>query len=195
MLHGAVCSAIPRTAGLFNRIPVVYQCSNVTGPYQCNLVGSSSGTFPCVPGSGQAFSCTGVVESGQSITATSPVIDIRAYGAVADGTTDIEPAVCSAMQHYNPHAQGVSATLLFPCGGISQSCAWKTQLTPASCTGISGAFKIKLQGNLKAFTTFIPNYITEIDGEGQFGAQFQGSLSVGSIQGNPACFGTLGTAI
>jgi hypothetical protein len=183
---------------------------NVTGTASGNLlpannlsdVGSPAAAVSnLLPGIGsdgkQGISVTGNVAAAQSITGSSPYIDIRAYGAVVNNSTDIEPAVCSAMQAYNPNGQGGSATILLPCGESNNGCAWKTQLNATTCPNIHAPeFKMILQGNLNASTTFVPNYITEIDADsGNYGAQFQGTLAAAAITGNSNCYGTLGTAV
>ena len=56
-------------------------------------------------------------------TTLSPLLDIRNYGAVIDGATDIGPSVQSAIaacpQTFPTYGfSGASCTVLLPCGGV-----------------------------------------------------------------------------
>ena len=53
---------------------------------------------------------TGNVAAGESIPATSPYVDIRAFGAVLDNATPIDSALQAAINSYQ-YQQGHSATI------------------------------------------------------------------------------------
>ncbi|WP_420238562.1 hypothetical protein ACOBR2_02855 [Telmatobacter bradus] len=128
-----------------------------------------------------------------TITTNSPAADIRAYGAVIDGTTDITSALQSAMSACPSTAAtgGQSCTVFLPCAGAGCSLKNASSLTD---TGY-GVMKIVLQGKLILGSTLVlPDYIT-LEGEGGGATiQFEGKGASAQITA-PAAYGTLGTAI
>ena len=149
----------------------------------------------------QGLTVQGAVTENQSIPTVSPYVDIRAYGAVIDGATDIGPAICSALQSYNPYTQGQSPILFLPCGGSNMACYWKNQqATLSTCTLASvpiNGWEMRLQGQLKLGTTanWTHSTFNSIIGEGGgFGGQYASASAYASIEG-ASCSGTLGTAI
>ena len=135
----------------------------------------------------------GNVAVAQSISKTSPYADIRGFGAVIDGATDIGSAVQSAVNECPPDGGtgGVSCVVLLPCGGIG--CAWNTQthLQPPSDKFVT----VKVQGILQLGNTLhiYPGIVLQGDGGGT-PTQFQNVGTPGQIIG-PNVSGTLGTAI
>lgn len=129
-----------------------------------------------------------------TITATSPAVDIRAYGAAIDGATDITSALQSAMNAACPSSSttgGKSCTVLLPCAGAGCYLASASSL---SNTG-SGVMKIVLQGNLILGSTLVlPDGMTMIGEGGGSTVQFQGKGAAAQITA-PVVYGTMGTAI
>ena len=129
-----------------------------------------------------------------TINATSPAVDVRAYGAVIDGATDISSAMQSAMNAACPNSSttgGKSCTVLLPCAGAGCYLANASSLSNSG----SGVMKIVLQGNLILGSTLVlPDGMTMIGEGGGSTVQFQGKGAAAQITA-PAVYGTLGTAV
>ena len=131
----------------------------------------------------------GNVTPNASITKTSPVYDIRAYGAVIDGATDIESALQAAWNAM-PSSGG---TVLLPCTG--SGCYWAN---PTTFNWGSHPGTIILQGNLTVGTTLALPLNLAVNLIGQDGAainpQFVSPGQQASVSA-PSTTGTLGTAV
>ena len=133
--------------------------------------------------------------TGNSIPVTSPYEDIRAYGAVIDGSTPIDTALqnainaCPGWEDSSP--SGNSCTVLLPCGGAG--CYLQNGSSFTNATG--STLQIKLQGALKLGSTFVMPDSTSLIGDG--GGQYQSFQSQGptaNVNG-PNVYGSMGTAI
>ncbi len=134
------------------------------------------------------ISVAGAVTAAASITSTSPRVDIRAYGAKCNGTTDDTAALQAAISALGSNG----GTILVP--GIGAGCyiANPTQITWPSSADI---IRLKIQGTLKLGSTLVLNNNVFIDGEsGGYGLAQLYEGSVAQISGL-ATTGTLGTAV
>ena len=157
---------------------------NITGVTQTGTLGTSSqvSTFP------------GTVAAGESIPATSPYADIRAYGAVLDNATDIGPAIQAAVNSFG-YLPGHSPIILLPCtgdNGAGGGCYWDNPSTLSVLN--DSVYKILLQGTLRVGSTLIAPFELQMYGNAAgAGVQFQNGLP-GAVTG-PQVYGTVGTAI
>jgi len=133
----------------------------------------------------------GALQAPGLISATSPYVDIRAYGAVADNATPIDAALLAAWQAANASATA-GATVLLPCQG---GCYLQDGTILANATAAGNA-TIRIQGNLRLGSTFeTPDGLTLLGEGGAWSApQFTGGDTFASIAA-PAVWGTMGTAI
>jgi hypothetical protein len=133
----------------------------------------------------------GALQAPGLISATSPYVDIRAYGAVADNATPIDAALLAAWQAANASATA-GATVLLPCRG---GCYLQDGTILANATATGNA-TIRLQGNLRLGSTFeTPDSLTLLGEGGAWSApQFTNGDTYASIKG-PVVSGTMGTAI
>jgi hypothetical protein len=156
--------------------------------------GGSTGRDTLLYRSGtNALTTPGTLDLQSSITASSPVVDIRAYGAVIDGVTDIGSALAAA----TAQACTSSGVVFLPCGGSGCYLANGGVLPLSngkSCTSQTG-IQYKLQGMLKLGSTLITPDNTQwmADGNG-FGGQFVPRGPNANIQA-PAVYGTLGSVV
>ncbi len=175
---------------------------NVTGTASGNLLPSnnlsdvtsaSAAVSNLLPGiasdSNQGIMAQGNVTSAESLPKNSPYADIRAYGAVVNGTTDIGSAVQAAANQIGANGAGVTGTILLPCTGPS-GCYWDNPTTLTHTTNLH----FLLQGNLHTGTMLIADSAEEWEGDNVGGGvQFQNGFN-GTIYG-PHVTGTIGTAI
>ncbi|MDR3793374.1 MAG: hypothetical protein P4L03_08335 [Terracidiphilus sp.] len=133
----------------------------------------------------------GALQAPGLISATSPYVDIRAYGAVADNVTPIDAALLAAWQAANASAMA-GATVLLPCQG---GCYLQDGTILANATAAGNA-TLRIQGNLRLGTTFVtPDSLTLLgEGGGWSAPQFTNGDTYASITGPPV-WGTMGTAI
>ena len=184
------------TIGGMSAVPL-----NAGGTGATSASGAMANLLPGVASDGNnGINVTGNVAAGKSVPATSPYADIRAYGAVIDGSTPIDTALNNAVAAqcpaYNrPVTGNVSCVVLLPCEltGGAAGCYL------ANGSGITYAapntLVIKLQGALKLGSTLVlPGNVKLVGDGGGYPANFQIKGSTASIHG-PQNTGTLGTAI
>jgi hypothetical protein len=145
--------------------------------------------------SNHGITVQGNAAAAQSITTVSPMLDIRAYGATIDGTTDIATPLQNAIAACPQPLTGTggnSCTVLLSCGG--KGC----YLGPSASSlaySASGILQLKLQGNLALGTTLVlPDGTSLVGDGGGTNTEFQNKGPDASISG-PDVSGTLGTAI
>jgi hypothetical protein len=144
-------------------------------------------------GSGQTWEITptGNAELQTSVTATSPVCDIRAFGAKVDNSTDIGPYIQDCVNQATSSSAGVSFTILLACGATP--CYWDnpSALTYTNTTN----FRFEIQGYLRLGSTLMDTGYQGWFGIGppSQGLQFQPDTP--AVIFGPAVYGTLGTAI
>ncbi len=152
---------------------------------------STAGTASTLTGdSGITTDGSGNLTASGLIPKVSPVYDIRAYGAVIDGTTDIGSALQSALNAASANGGG---TILLPCGNTGCYLANSTTLTWPTTAPVT----LKIQGTLKNGTTFalpLNKYVNVIGSDGASPVQFQSPSQYAAISG-PTNYTTLGTAV
>ncbi|MGA3132544.1 MAG: hypothetical protein ABSD59_17205 [Terracidiphilus sp.] len=159
--------------------------AGVTSPGTGGLVGdpSTTQTWEITP-SGNA-----IVQ--QAITASSPVCDIRAYGAKIDNSTDIGPYIQDCVNQIYPWAGGVTWTVLLPCGATP--CYWDN---PSALTFPDGGpFRFELEGYLRLGSTLVASGNEDWYGIGPPGEGLQFQTGTPALITGPVVDGTLGTAI
>jgi len=192
----AYYTASGTTIGGMSAVPL-----NAGGTGASSASGAMANLLPGVASDGNnGVKVAGNVATAESLPATSPYADIRAYGAVIDGSTPIDTALNNAIAAqcpaYNRSVTGnASCVVLLPCEltGGAAGCYL------ANGSGITYAapntLVIKLQGTLKLGSTLVlPANVKLVGDGGGYPANFQIKGSTGSIQG-PQVTGTLGTAI
>jgi hypothetical protein len=133
----------------------------------------------------------GVLSAPGLISATSPYADIRAYGAVIDGSTDIGAALQSALNAVTSSVGGTSSEILLPCGGSGCYLANGTTLSYAG----SNKVVLKLQGTMRSHTTLkLPANVLLYGDAGSGGATFQSKGPTASVSYDTA-IGTIGSSI
>ena len=152
----------------------------------------------CTSDGSNGFKCTGAVTAPTKISATSPMADVRAYGAVIDATnTPIDNALLSAINSCNTlNAYSNSCQVLLPCAGINTSSGCTItngSLLPANTSGKT--IELNFQGTLTLKSTLvIPNYYTILAKGGSSGGQFQSVGANARILG-PPMKGGIGTSV
>ena len=180
------------TIGGMNAVPLA---SGGTGATSASGALVNLGALPVGGGtlSGPLYGTSGKFSAG-TVTATTPVQDIRAYGAVIDGATPIDGALQSAINScpaYSTGAGGASCTVLLPCGGEGCYLANGSSITYSG----SGTIDIELQGLLRPGSTFVQPFGTNLIGQGGgTPVSFQRKGPVASVLA-PQVAGTLGTGI
>ena len=165
-------------------VPQAVAAQFVSRDYVDSLLYQSGASSLTTPGS---------LDLQSSITASSPVADIRAFGAVIDGATDIGPALAAA----TAQACTSSGVVFLPCGGAG--CYLANAVLPLSnqnaCSPTRTGVQFKLQGNLKVGTTLVvPDESSVVcDGE-TFSGMFVGRGPNCKVTA-PAVYGSLATAI
>ena len=167
--------------------------AGVSGEGQINM----GGIFSSIPGSAP-YATNGMMYKGGVVAGTSPAADIRAYGAVIDGTfTAVDNALLSAVGVCNiTNAYSNSCQVLLPCVGANtgSGCSINNgSLLPPNTSGKT--IELDLQGvwNLKS-TLVLPIYYTVVGKGGGSTGSFQSVGATARIVG-PAMKGTVGTAI
>ena len=134
------------------------------------------------------------VTATDAISKKTPMIDARAFGLVANGSTDIGPAVQAAINSIDQTSQ--SMTVFLACNGgmgYGGGCYWANpaSLTPPARGGI---ITLKVQGTITVGATFVvPSWVNLLGDGGGNAVQFQ-SGPVASIFG-PDVKGTIGSTI
>jgi hypothetical protein len=192
----AYYTASGTTIGGMSAVPVTAGGTGAT-----SASGAMANLLPGVASDGSSgIKVTGNVAAGESIPATSPYVDIRAYGAVLDNATPIDSALQAAISSYQ-YQQGHSATILLPCaggnGGSTQGngCYLDNPSLLTEPSGYGASYKFIIQGNLRVGSTLVaPGWQNWYSDSGGFGNQFQTGAVPAYITG-PTVNGTLGTAI
>ncbi len=139
------------------------------------------------PGTGQNWEITAT----GAMAGTSPVCDIRAFGATM-GSQDIGPYVQDCINQMYPWGAGVTQTILLACG--NSTCHWDQ---PQTLTNPHDAiYNVKLMGFLQLGSPLIPGLQEGANWEGVDGlnnGQFQQDMA--SLITGPTIDGTLGTAV
>ena len=186
----AYYTASGTTVGGMNAVPV-----SAGGTGATSATSAVANLLPGVASDGNdGVAVAGNMQAQQSISGMSPYIDIRAYGAVIDGATDIGPSILAAMNAYASSGNGKSATILLPCGTTSGQGCYLDSTSSFSMNNFDNTtFKFILQGYLKLGSTLVAPTWQQWQGEGVSGVQFQRG-SVGGIYA-PNVNGTIGTAL
>jgi len=148
------------------------------------------------PGAGQTWEITPAGSSllQQSITALSPVCDIRSQGAVIDGSTPIDSALQACISLVGS-LYGGTGTVFLPCGITGSGAGCYLQNSSILTGSHSGTVKFQLQGWLQLGSTLVqPSWGSWFGDGGGAPQQFQTGTVPAYIVG-PMCSGTLGTAI
>jgi hypothetical protein len=158
----------------------------VTSPGTGGLAGN--------PGSGQTWGITpaGNAEFQASITATSPVCDIRAFGAQL-GSQDIGPYIQDCINSIYPWASGNTQTIRLECGNHTPGCYWAN---PSALTfPYGGPFRFELQGYLSLGSTLVTTGYENWYGIGPPGGDLQFQTGSPALIFAPTIYGALGTAV
>ena len=176
------------TIGGMNAVPVASGGTGAT-----STAGAMSNLLPGIASDGSGgITVLGSVAAGSTISGSSPYADIRAYGGISDGTTDIGTALNSTIAAQCTSKGGVSCTVLLPCGG---SGCYLANGSSINSDAFNGTLQIKLQGNLKLGSTLVlPGGISLLGDGGGGDIQYQGSGPTATIT-PPNVSGTMGTAI
>ena len=144
------------------------------------------------------LSTPGSLELQSSITASSPVVDIRAYGAVIDGATDIGPALTAAIsQACSSSGAGV---ILLPCGGTGPGTGCYLANPSTAMGNITGCSSqasliLRIQGTVKLGSTLIaPQGVSLVCEGGGFAGEFTPRGPNCGVTA-PQVYGSMGTAI
>ena len=168
--------------------------STTSTSYTQTAASGSTGTYSALNTTGGDVIASGSAIAPNVISALSPEIDIRAYGAMIDGATDIGSALAGAMAacpSSTSGTNGASCTVLLPCGGAG------CYLANGSLSLADGSpiMQFKLQGTLSLGSTLVmPDSTSFIGDAGGGNADFQIKGPTAAING-PQVSGTLGTAI
>ena len=164
------------------------------GSSYAGVTSTGTGGIAGNPGTGQTWQITpsGFANLQASITATSPVCDIRAYGAQLS-TQDIGPYVQDCINSIYPWASGNTQTILLECGDHNPGCYWDNPSTLTFPNG--GPFRIEVQGYLTLGSPLVPNGNENFYGIGPPGGAEQFQIGTPSMMVAPAIYGTLGTAV
>jgi hypothetical protein len=168
--------------------------STTSTSYTQTAASGSTGTYSALNTTGGDVIASDSATAPNVISALSPEIDIRAYGAAIDGATDIGSALAGAMAacpSSTNGANGASCTVLLPCGGAG------CYLANGSLSLADGSpiVQFKLQGTLSLGSTLVmPDSTSFIGDAGGGNADFQIKGPTAAING-PQVSGTLGTAI
>jgi hypothetical protein len=195
----AYYTASGTTVGGMSAVPLT---SGGTGAISAS--GALANILPGAASDGSnGLTMTGTVTSTKSITSLSPYIDIRAYGATINGSTDIGPALQSAISACpsTTGAGGVSCTVLLPCGGVG--CYLSSTYAPSLAYTGTGVLVLKLQGTLISGSTLVLPDRSLLQGDGagasstfQDGGAVARILSQNVSNGtSSSVYGTLGTAV
>ena len=170
---------------------------NAGGTGATSASGAMANLLPGVASDGNnGIKVTGNVAAGESLPATSPYADIRAYGAAIDGATPINTALAAAQAvcplYYSGAQNGASCSILIPAGGTLGALLGPTS-TPLTPLG-NPLGRVKLQGKLQLSSTLVLNGGTiEGDCGGGIGSLVDTGCTADIV--GPNVYGTLGTAI
>ncbi len=159
------------------------------------VTSSGTGGLAGNPGTGQTWQITpaGFSLVKGSITATSPVCDIRAYAGGPITFQDIGPYIQDCVNSINPVATGNTQTILLPCGNLNFGCYWAN---PSALTfPYGGPFRFELQGYLFLGSPLVTNGFENWYGTGPPGAPEQFQTGTPAMVTAPQIYGTLGTAV
>jgi hypothetical protein len=160
-----------------------------TGPPGTATNLASPGPIGATTPSTRAFT---TVAATAAVPTTSPYADIRAYGAVIDGTTPIDTALASALASQCGTSGASPCYIYLPCGGVG---CYLGNGSIFNNTVLNRTLNIHLQGTLKLGSTFVQMDNSSIIGDGGGSpVQFQNAGPVASIS-PPNVNGTAGTAI
>ncbi len=183
-------TGLPLTTGVIGTLPIG---NGGTGAVtatsaRANLGAAASGANSDIT---SMNGLTGPAISTSYFAGTSPVCDIRAFGATM-GSQDIGPYVQDCINQMYPWAPGVTQTILLPCG--NSACNWAQPQNLTNPHNIP--YSVKLMGYLQLGSPLIPGLQEGANWEGIhgiMGTQFQ-QTSTPLITG-PSIAGTVGTAI
>jgi hypothetical protein len=134
----------------------------------------------------------GNAEFQASITETSPVCDIRAFGAQL-GFQDIGPYIQDCINNIYPWTSGNTQTILLECGNHSPGCYWAN---PSALTfPYGGPFRFELEGYLSLGSTLVTTGYENWYGIGPPGGDLQFQTGSPALIFAPTIYGTLGTAV
>jgi len=134
----------------------------------------------------------GNAEFQASITATSPVCDIRAFGAQL-GSQDIGPYIQDCINSIYPWASGNTQTIRLECGDHTPGCYWAN---PSALTfPYGGPFRFELQGYLSLGSTLVTTGYENWYGIGPPGGDLQFQTGSPALIFAPTIYGALGTAV
>jgi len=99
---------------------------------------------------------SGSQQANDAIPSITPFCDIRAYGAVINGTTPIDSAVQTCINLVNS-LHGGTGTIFLPCGGQTGGLPWGRYLANSSLlTGpTGGTVKFALDGHMLVGSTLV----------------------------------------
>jgi hypothetical protein len=134
----------------------------------------------------------GNAEFQASITETSPVCDIRAFGAQL-GSQDIGPYIQDCINNIYPWTSGNTQTILLECGNHSPGCYWAN---PSALTfPYGGPFRFELEGYLSLGSTLVTTGYENWYGIGPPGGDLQFQTGSPALIFAPTIYGALGTAV
>jgi len=142
---------------------------------------------------GNDLNVTAEVSAHDAITGATPVADIRDYGAVIDGATDIGSALAAAQAA----ACTSSGVVYLPCGGSGCYLANAATLPVYAQNGCNprNGLQYKMQGKLILGTTLVVPDFSSFICDGAAGAGLFGARGPNCIVIAPPVYGSLGTAI
>ena len=155
----------------------------------------SGGNAPSVVTTANPSVRSGSATGYDAIPSITPVCDIRAHGAVINGTTPIDSAVQACINVVNS-LYGATGTVLLPCVKQNSTGPGCYLANSSILTGPSaGMVKFELQGGLQVGSTLVGyGWGSWFGVGGTVPQQFQVGSVPAEISG-PECYGTLGTAI
>ncbi len=159
------------------------------------ITSSGTGGLAGNPGTGQTWQITpaGLAVVQGSITATSPVCDIRAYSGGQITFQDVGPYIQDCINSIYPWATGNTNTILLACGNRNYGCYWNN---PSALTyPYGGPFKIEVEGSITLGSPLVTNVYEAFYGIGPPGGGGQFQTGTPAMVNAPEIYGTLGTAV
>ena len=127
-----------------------------------------------------------------SITATSPVCDIRAFGAQL-GSQDIGPYIQDCINDIYPWTSGNTQTIRLECGNHTPGCYWAN---PSALTfPYGGPLRFELAGYLSLGSPLVTSGVENWYGIGPPGGNLQFQTGTPALIFAPTIYGALGTAV
>ena len=127
-----------------------------------------------------------------SITATSPVCDIRAFGAQL-GSQDIGPYIQDCINDIYPWTSGNTQTIRLECGNHTPGCYWAN---PSALTfPYGGPLRFELAGYLSLGSPLVTSGVENWYGIGPPGGNLQFQTGTPAMISAPQIYGALGTAV